>query len=127
VSKAFTPRVVEGMRDRIQAVCDELLERAAARGGMELVGEFALQLPLTIIADLLGIPEQDRRRFGAWSKRVAAGSSFAVWDLLSGQPALWQSMRYLRSLIALRRAEPRDDLVTGLLRAEERWQAQRGR
>jgi len=119
VSKAFTPRVVEGMRDRIQAVCDELLDGAAARGGMELVGEFALQLPLAIIADLLGIPEEDRRRFGAWSKRVAAGTSFALLDLVRGQPALWQSMRYLRRLIALRRAEPRDDLVTGLLRAEE--------
>jgi cytochrome P450 PksS len=119
VSKAFTPRVVEQMRDRIQSVCDELLDAAAASGRMEIVGGFALPLPLTIIADLLGIPARDRRRFYSWSKRVAAATSGAVVDLLRAQPALWLSMRYLRGLIALRRAEPRDDLVTALLRAEE--------
>lgn len=119
VSKAFTPRVVERMRDRIQAVCDELLDAAAAGGRMEIVGGFALPLPLTIIADLLGIPARDRRRFYSWSKRVAAATSGAVVDLLRAQPALWLSMRYLRGLIAVRRAEPRDDLVTALLRAEE--------
>jgi cytochrome P450 len=119
VSKAFTPRVVEGLRDRIQDVCNELLDAAAASGRVEIVGGFALLLPLTIIADLLGIPAQDRRRFYAWSKRVAAATSGAVFDLLRAQPALWLSMRYLRGLIALRRAEPREDLVTALLRAEE--------
>jgi cytochrome P450 PksS len=119
VSKAFTPRMVELLRDRIQGACDQLLDAAATNGRMEIVGGFALPLPLTIIADLLGIPERDRRPFFAWSKRVAAATSGAVLDLLRAQPALWFSMRYLRRLIALRRAEPRDDLVTALLRAEE--------
>jgi len=119
VSKAFAPRMVELLRDRIQGACDQLLDAAATNGRMEIVGGFALPLPLTIIADLLGIPERDRRRFFAWSKRGAAATSGAVLDLLRAQPALWLSMRYLRGLIALRRAEPRDDLVTALLRAEE--------
>jgi cytochrome P450 len=119
VSKAFTPSVVEGLRDRIHGVCNDLLDGAGTSGRMEMVGGFALQLPLTIIADLLGVPAQDRRRFYSWSKRVAAATSGAIFDLLRAQPALWSSMRYLRGLIALRRAEPRDDLVTALLLAEE--------
>ena len=103
VNKAFTPRVVEGMRGRIQAVCDGLLDAAAARGRMELVADLALALPLTIIADLLGVPLQDRHRFAGWSKRVASATSGALLDFVRGQPSLFQSARYLRKVIALRR------------------------
>ncbi len=119
VGKAFTARVVERLRERVQRVCDELLDAAAARGHIELVGEFALALPLTIIGDLLGIPPQERRPFGAWTKRLAAATSGAALDLLLAQPAMWQGMRHLRSLVARRRAEPQDDLVTALVQAEE--------
>jgi len=119
VTKAFTPRVVERRRDRIQEVCNELLDAAATSGRMDIVGRFALLVPLTIIADLLGIPAQDRRRFYSWSKRVAAATSGAIFDLMRAQPALWLSMGYFRRLIALRRAVPRDDFLTALLRAEE--------
>ncbi len=119
VSKAFTPRMVERLRERIQSVCDELLDSAAANGQMELVHGFALPLPLTIIADLLGIPPQDRRGFNSWSKRVAAMSSGAVLDVLRALPYLWLFFRYFRKLVALRRAEPQDDLVTALVQAEE--------
>jgi cytochrome P450 PksS len=119
VSKAFTPRVVERLRERIQNVCDELLDSAAADGRTELVRGFALPLPLTIIADLLGIPPQDRPRFNSWSRSVAAFSSGAVRDMLRAQPSLWLLVRYFRKLVALRRAEPRDDFVTALVQAEE--------
>lgn len=119
VSKAFTPRMVERLRERIQNVCDDLLDSAPASGRMDLVRGFALPLPLTIIADLLGIPRQDRRGFNAWSKRVAAMSSGAVLDMLRAQPYLWLFFRYFRKLVALRRAEPQDDLVTALVQAEE--------
>jgi cytochrome P450 PksS len=119
VNKAFTPAVVERLRGRVQGVCDELLEKAAARGRMELIADFALPLPLTIITDLLGVPKQDRRQFAGWSKRVSAATSGALWDLIRGQPSLFLSVRYMRKLIALRRAEPGDDLVTALIKAEE--------
>jgi cytochrome P450 len=119
VNKAFTPRVVEQMHGRIQAVCHGLLHAAAARGRMDLVADLALPLPLTIIADLIGVPAEDRHRFARWSKRVAAATSGALPDVLRGQPSLFQSVRYLRKVIALRRAEPRDDLVTALIQAEE--------
>lgn len=119
VNKAFTPGVVERLRGRVQSACDELLESAAARGRMELIADFALPLPLTIITDLLGVPKQDRRQFAAWSKRVSAATSGALLDLIRGQPSLFLAVRYMRKLIALRRAEPGDDLVTALIRVEE--------
>jgi cytochrome P450 PksS len=119
VGKAFTPRAVEQLRGRIEQVCEELLDAAQAQGRLEVVKEFALRLPLTIIADMLGVPDEDRRRFDAWTKRVAAGSSGAVVDFIRAQPALWQGIHYLHALVAKRRTDPRQDMVTALLRAEE--------
>lgn len=119
VSKAFTPRSVERLQVRVQDLCDELLERAARERRLELVHDYALRLPLTVISEMLGIPVRDRGRFHAWTKRVVAGQSGAAGDLVLAVPALTQSVRYLRRLIAQRRAEPGDDVVSDLLRAEE--------
>ncbi len=119
VNKAFTPRVVERLRDRAQTVCDELLDAAVSRGGMELVSGFALPLPLTIIADLLGIPTAERRQFTSWSKKIAAGDSGRFRDVLRGWLSMGRFGRYVRKLVALRRREPQDDLVTALVQAEE--------
>jgi cytochrome P450 len=119
VNKAFTPRVVEAMHGRVQAVCDELLDAARPHGRMDLVRDYALPVPLTIISDLLGIPADDRRQFAGWSKKVAAGTSGALLDLLLGQPALFRAVGYMRKLIALRREQPGQDLVTALVQAEE--------
>jgi cytochrome P450 PksS len=119
VTKAFTPRVVERMQERIQAVCHELLDAAHARGRAELVRDYALPVPLTVITDLLGVPREDRRQFAGWSRKVAAGTSGALLDVVLAQPALIRAVRYLRKLIALRREHPGDDLVTALVEAEE--------
>ena len=119
VSQAFTPRAVERLRDRTQRLCDDMLDTAAKRGQADLVRDFALQLPLTLIADLLGIPAGDRRPFYGWAKRVSAGSAGTLIELIRAQPALWQSVAYLRRLVVRRRAEPGEDIVTALLRAEE--------
>src|SRR6185436_4177848 len=75
VNKAFTPRVVERLRPRIEELCDELIERAAGRGSMELVRDFALPLPLTVISDLLGVPANDRGEFSHWSKSMVGADS----------------------------------------------------
>jgi cytochrome P450 PksS len=119
VAKAFTPRMVEQLRDRVQQVCDELLDAATAKRRIDLVRAYALPLPITIIADLLGIPPPDRKQFGSWSKRFTASSSGALLDVLPGWWGMWQFGRYFRELVALRRAAPRDDLVTALVQAEE--------
>lgn len=117
VHKAFTPRLIERLRERIQAVCDELLDDAAPEGRANLVRAYALPLPLTIIAELLGIPAQDRLRFHSWSRAMLAVSSSI--DVLRTLPTYWRVIRYFRGLFAQRRLEPRDDLVTALVQAEE--------
>lgn len=120
VQKAFTPRLIEGLRQRIQTVCDDLLDRVARSDTIDLIESYALPVPLTIIADLLGVPVQDRRRFGPWTKKVAAASGSAALDaFVVALPAVANLSRYIRRLVALRRKAPQDDLITALVRAEE--------
>ena len=117
VHKAFTPRLIERLRERIQSACDELLDAAAHNGRMEVVRGYALPLPLTIIGELLGIPEQDRLRLHSWSRRAVAAST--GFDFLRALPTTWLTIRYIRNLLGQRRAHPHDDLVTALVQAEE--------
>jgi cytochrome P450 PksS len=120
VQKAFTPRLIEGLRGRIQGICDDLLDRFRSGEPIELIEAYALPVPLTIISDLLGVPLEDRRRFGPWTKKVAAASASAsVVDFLRALPALARLSRYVRELVTLRHASPQDDLITALVRAEE--------
>jgi cytochrome P450 len=118
VTKAFTPRMVEQQRARIQELADELIDRVAGRGSMELVDDFAFPLPITVIAELLGIPAADRQHFREWS------NSFVLPPMT---PELQEQLArhtdefvaYLDELFARRRAEPTDDLVSALVRAED--------
>ena len=124
VSKAFTPRVVEGLRPKIEALVGEALARAAARGGLELIDELAYPLPVTVIAELLGVPSRDWHRFRDWSRVLISnldpltlrdeervGAFVAARDGLAA---------YLRGVVAERRREPRDDLISALIAVEER-------
>jgi cytochrome P450 len=118
VSKAFTPRMVERLRPRIQEIADGLIDRVADRGSMELVDDFAFPLPITVIAELLGIPAEDQDRFRVWS------NSFVLPPMtpeLQEQLALHtdEFVAYLDALFAARRAEPTEDLVSALVRAED--------
>jgi cytochrome P450 len=119
VNKAFTAGVVDRLRDGIRSKCDELLDAGAAKGRMDLVQGLALPLPLAVVADMLGIPQQDRKKFDSWSQHVTTSTSGAIPDMLRAMPYMWLFVRYFRKLIALRRAEPRDDLVTALVATEE--------
>ena len=117
VHRAFTPRRVDEMRERIQAICDGLLDAMEGRGRVDLMREYALPLPATIIAELLGIPTRDMARFHRWSSRLVAVTS--ARGAITAIPALWRFMRYLRALVEERRARPRDDLVSALVQAED--------
>jgi cytochrome P450 PksS len=117
VHQAFTPRVVDGLRDRIQALADELLEAPPRAGRLELVADYALPLPATVIAELLGVPAADRGCFHRWSRRMVAVTSSR--DALRAAPAIWAYMLYLRRLFAQRRIQPRDDLLSALVQAGE--------
>ena len=117
VHKAFTPQMIERLRERIQNVCDERLNELAANGKMELMSGYALPLPLTIIAELLGIPSHDRLRFHSLSRSTISATSLI--GALRSVPDQRFVTRHLRKLIAQRRADPRDDLITALVQAEE--------
>ena len=117
VHQASTPRLVEQLRGRVQGLADDLLDRARGTGAIELVGAYALPLPVTIIADLLGVPAGDRDLFHRWTSKIVSVSSGR--DALRAVLPAWAFMRYLRRLFARRRADPGDDLLTALLRAEE--------
>ena len=121
VSKAFTPRRIERLRGRIEVLCEELLNamerKGERRGQIELVADYALPLPATVIAELLGVPAEDHTKFHRWSNRLVSVSSKR--DMLRAVPAALSFVRYLRKLIERRRAAPRDDLITALIRAEE--------
>ncbi len=117
VQHLFTPKLVEQMRQQVEQVANQLIDKALRKGQMDLLADFALPLPVTIIATLLGVPEQDRMRFARWSNAfVNASSNF---DMVLGLPAMWQFTRYVRQIVAQRRAQPADDLITALVQAEQ--------
>jgi cytochrome P450 len=121
VSKAFTPRRVEALRPRAEALALELLDRMAARPDPDVVRDLAQPLPTVVIADLLGVPAADHALFRAWSNDLVE-----LLDPLSGRDGLDPAKRattelaaYFRGLLAERRRAPRDDLLSAMSEAEE--------
>src|SRR5262245_26782033 len=114
VTQAFTPRIVERLRPRIREIAGELVDRVAADGRMELVDDFAFPLPITVIAELLGIPVADRDRFRAWSSTFVTP---ALTPELQEEAARHgeEFIVYLDDLFARRRAEPTDELMIALV------------
>jgi cytochrome P450 len=123
VAIPFTPKFIEGLRPRVQTVADTLLDAVQARADetgrreMELIGDFAYPLPLTVISEMMGIPLADRDKFREWSQ---AAVSFTPAD--RANPAvtakLIEFIAYLRRLVAEKHANPGDDLLSGLVLAE---------
>jgi cytochrome P450 len=116
VHKAFTPRLIEQMRDQVQVLANDLLDRAERKGNLDLIADFAAPLPLTTIGRILGMPPTDNDKFYRWTKTfVNAGSSNPIVLV----PTLLRFMHYLRGLIKERRARPQDDLISALVLAKE--------
>jgi cytochrome P450 len=117
VHQAFTPRTVARLAGRIEALAHELLDAAERQGTVDLLTTYAQPIPVTIIAELLGVPEADRADFRRWSGVFTRRLSLTnMARLYSDVRAL---VRYMRHLIARRRADPRDDLLTALIAAED--------
>jgi cytochrome P450 len=123
VAIPFTPKYIEGLRPRVQAIADTLLDAVQARADetrrreMELIGDFAYPLPLTVISEMLGIPLADRDKFREWSQ---AAVSFTPDDRANPEVTakLIEFIAYLRRLVAAKRSNPGDDLLSGLVLAE---------
>ncbi len=124
VSKAFTARFVAQMEPRICSYSRELLDAAGRRGAMDIVSEYAVPLPLMVIAGMIGIPTADWARFGAWSDTILrlcdsrCGGPEAEASILDFAEVTAEMNAYLEDLIQQRREEPADDLLTRLLEAE---------
>ncbi|HET9770784.1 MAG TPA: cytochrome P450 [Acidimicrobiia bacterium] len=120
VGQAFSPRRVAQLEGSIKEVAEGLLDRVADRGRIELHGEFAAPLPLTVVADALGVPTEDIGRFKAWSDTVTAPVGRLVPDdeWLTISAGLVEFQHYFASRIDERRVAPRDDLLTDLVTAQ---------
>jgi len=120
VNKAFTPRAVGQMRSRIETLIDEKLSALPRHGQLELVRDFASPLPITVIAEMLAIPIADRERFQHWSNEIVRtlGDGNRE-DRRASRAAMEELGSFLEGLVELRRKDPRDDLFSGLVAAEE--------
>jgi cytochrome P450 len=117
VSKTFTPRMIEGLRNRIQQITDDLLDQVQGRGKMDLINDFAFLLPVTVICETLGIPLEDQKQFRIWSSAIL--DEPAPFQEAQPIPAAEEFTSYLRRLIATKRERPDDGLVSQLVRVEE--------
>ena len=123
VSKVFTPRSVEAMRPRIQEIVDELLDATHDNEPFDLIERLAYPLPVIVIAGLLGVPPEHRADFKRWSDDLVAtlGGPMVTPDVIERSRASQLEMAdYFRGVIAERRKQPEDDLLSRLIAAEER-------
>ena len=120
VHKGFTPRRVEQMAGRVERLADELLLKVGTEGSFDLLREYALPIPSTIISEMLGVPASDQVRFHRWSSDiVAASAGKSLLHVLPSLLSLFRFLRYLKQVIARKSAEPEDDLISALVQAEE--------
>lgn len=122
VVKAFTARRVEDMRPRIQEIVDQAIDAVIDRGHMDLIEDFAFRLPVTIICEMLGIPEEHREVFYKSSRdggRLLDPVPLTPEEIKKGNDGNLLAQMYFQQLFELRRKNPGDDLTTQLVQAEE--------
>ncbi len=122
VTRAFTPRVVERLRGRIEEITEDLLDHAPVSESFDLVSTLALPLPVVVIAELLGVPASDRDLFKRWSTAIADTTTnlfSAPTSIESTKRASTELIEYLTQFVEERRRDPREDLITALVQAED--------
>jgi cytochrome P450 len=121
VQRAFTPRVVDALRPRIESIAAQLLETIEQRGRqrtVDLIAEYAAPIPVTVIAELLAVPERDRPRFHRWSNHIVQADT-SMWHRIRAIPSAFAFIGLLRRLIRQRRLDIRDDLLSGLIQVQD--------
>ena len=119
VHKAFTPRRLQEMNSVIENVTDEMLEKLAQKGTVDLIEDFALPIPLTVISDMMGVPHKDRAKFHHWMGTFLEISGGSNLQKIGKAKNIIQLYMFFKRLINLRRKNPQDDLVTALVQAEQ--------
>jgi len=119
VSQAFTPRMVAQMESRIKEITSGLLDQVQALGEMDVMRDLAAPLPVTVIAELLGVPTERREDFKQWSDAFISGDGEATEEAMqAGKQAVDNLVGYFTQIFEERRAHPQNDLVSALLTAE---------
>jgi cytochrome P450 len=119
VSQAFTPRTIAQMEARITEIASDLLGQVQASGEMEVISDLAAPLPVTVIAELLGVPAARREDFRQWSNAFIAGDAEATEEAMqAGVQAMNSMVAYFTEILEERRVHPQNDLVSALLQAE---------
>jgi cytochrome P450 len=127
VTHGFTPRAIDELEPRVQAIAEELLAKAADRKSFDLIADFAYPLPITVIAELLGIPASDHALLNGWVDRMMSLTTEfslgereegAANDVNDAMDQVRHITDYLRTHARDRRVNPRDDLLTRLVEAE---------
>jgi len=124
VKRAFVPRNTEGLRPRIEGLVNDLLDKAIEAGEVDLMDAFARPLPLTVIGDMIGIPVEDHPVIQEWSLAIVHGTDPDILQSPESVARRGDAMRefeaYFAGLLAQRRKDPRDDMLTGMCEAEDR-------
>jgi cytochrome P450 len=119
LKRYFTPATVNGLRPRIRELTVELLDAAAERGRMDVVADLAYPLPANVIAEMLGMPTEEREQLQAWSRDILAIFQLADFtQLRQSQRSVLEMEEYVRGLVRQRRADPREDLISMFVGAE---------
>ncbi|MGA1074782.1 MAG: cytochrome P450 [Ilumatobacteraceae bacterium] len=121
VSQAFTPRAIEALRPRIEAMVDEVLDQAAAGGAIELIDDLAFPVPFRVISELLDMPTDRADELRDWSQTLTASLEpvATIDDFDAADAAIGQLVPYLIEIIEDRRRRPGDDLLSALLAVED--------
>jgi cytochrome P450 len=124
VNRAFTPKRIAALHGHIEGIVRELADEAQAKGTFDLIHDLAEPLPAIVIAELLGVPASDHRQFREWSSAMIAGFATPSAEGRAAAAAASRSLfGYLADTIAARRREPRDDLISAMIEAQEEREA----
>ncbi|TXK66620.1 cytochrome P450 [Paenibacillus sp. N3.4] len=123
VNKAFTPRVIADLAPHIESITNELMDSLIDRNKMDVVHDLAVPLPIIVIAELLGVPSEDRKLFKVWSDTLVKGTDVNTEEALKQistekAQALQELTSYFKEIVGLRRTDPKEDLISLLLSAD---------
>jgi cytochrome P450 len=118
INKAFSPKMIAALDQRISVITERLLDRVVGSGQLEMVHDFSSPLPVSVITEMMGVPEKDHARVKHWADQMAIMSN----SLVTGKPPVFddimQMLQYLSALVLQRKETPGDDLISALWQAE---------
>ncbi|MBL0923987.1 MAG: cytochrome P450 [Sphingomonadaceae bacterium] len=119
VQAVFTPRRIDALEAQVVAASAALLEPLHKQSSFDLIADYALPLPVKVISDLLGVPTADQTRFARWSHALIKVGSVSPINAILQMPAVLSFLRYLKRLIAMKRKDPADDLISALVAQQQ--------